>query len=267
MKKLLIMFALPCLVFQIAGFSRSYAQEKKEAAKTEKHIKIVTIKDGVKEVVDTVIVGESPDLPFSEKDRKFRWISALDACDSVSGIQDFDFDELEGDRVIILKKRHGGDPAMIQRLETIGDSGKKVTVLVRKAGFGDEDVMVVSGDGKKVQRFMTAPLRHGLEGVPPVPSFLHSMKQRNVIDLSDPGIISYKKKKISGGREKITVIRQEAKAGAGEPAGVLSEPDMEVLRKMNEPGVVRELEMLKRAPGETGNRKVEIKTSTDPENK
>jgi hypothetical protein len=31
----------------------------------------------------------------------------------------------------------------------------------------------------------------------------------NVIDLSDPGIISYKKKKMSGGREKITIIRNE----------------------------------------------------------
>jgi hypothetical protein len=31
----------------------------------------------------------------------------------------------------------------------------------------------------------------------------------NVIDLGDPGIISYKKKKMSGGREKITIIRNE----------------------------------------------------------
>jgi hypothetical protein len=29
------------------------------------------------------------------------------------------------------------------------------------------------------------------------------------IDLSDPGIISFKKKKMSGNREKITVIRHE----------------------------------------------------------
>ncbi len=31
----------------------------------------------------------------------------------------------------------------------------------------------------------------------------------NVINLADPGIISYKKKKLSGGREKITIIRKE----------------------------------------------------------
>ena len=34
---------------------------------------------------------------------------------------------------------------------------------------------------------------------------------RNVIDLSAPGIISFEKKKLSGGREKITIIRNEVK--------------------------------------------------------
>ncbi|HKI88159.1 MAG TPA: hypothetical protein VKA38_03965, partial [Draconibacterium sp.] len=34
-------------------------------------------------------------------------------------------------------------------------------------------------------------------------------KTDNVIDLSDPGIISFKKKKMSGDREKITIIRKK----------------------------------------------------------
>jgi hypothetical protein len=36
-------------------------------------------------------------------------------------------------------------------------------------------------------------------------------KNENIIDLSDSGIISYKKKKLSGGREKIVIIRKMEK--------------------------------------------------------
>ena len=44
----------------------------------------------------------------------------------------------------------------------------------------------------------------------------HALRYRyqqggNVIDLSDPGILSYKKEKMSDGREKITIIRKEVK--------------------------------------------------------
>jgi hypothetical protein len=245
------------------------AQEKKEDLKKEKRIRIVTIKDGVKEVTDTVIIGDHPDLGFTGNDKKFKWVTMTEECDSMSGFQELDMDDGEAERIILMKKRHAGDPVIIRRFESVGDSGKKVTVFVRKADTeeGDEDVVYLGGDGKKVHRFITAPMRHDVPGIPPVQPFRFSMKQRNVIDLSDPGIVSYRKKKISGGREKITVIRQESEAGDDEPAGVLAEPDMEVLRKMNGPGVVREMEMVKRTPGNSEERKVEIKTTPEPEKK
>jgi hypothetical protein len=267
MKRILIMFVLPCLFIQMAGMVRTAAQEKKDDLKKEKHIRIVTIKDGVKEVTDTVIVGDNQGLGFTGKDKKFRWVA--EECDSLSGFQEFDVNDEELEKIIMMKKRHAGDPVIIRRFESVGDSGKKVTVLIKKSdtGEGDEDVVYLSGDGKKVHRFITAPLRHNVPGIPPVPPLRFSMKQRNVIDLSDPGIISYKKKKMSGGKEKITVIRQEPEAGDIEHAGVLSEPDMEVLRKMNGPKIVRELEMVKRTPGNSGEKKVEIKTIPEPENK
>lgn len=46
---------------------------------------------------------------------------------------------------------------------------------------------------------------------PKGPHVFHIKKKtsENIIDLSDPGIISYKKKSISKGREKITIIREE----------------------------------------------------------
>ena len=47
----------------------------------------------------------------------------------------------------------------------------------------------------------------------------------NVIDLGDPDIISYKKKKMSGGREKITIIRNEPSETAEEDV-VIKVPDV-----------------------------------------
>ncbi len=47
----------------------------------------------------------------------------------------------------------------------------------------------------------------------------------NVIDLGDPGIISYKKKKMSGGREKITIIRNEPSEENMEKDVLITIPD------------------------------------------
>ena len=54
---------------------------------------------------------------------------------------------------------------------------------------------------------------------PPHPPHMPKMMQiekrkaKNNIDLSDPGIISYKKKNKSRGREKITIIREKPEEG------------------------------------------------------
>lgn len=42
---------------------------------------------------------------------------------------------------------------------------------------------------------------------------LRQRTNENIIDLTDPGIISYKKKQLRGGREKIVIIREEGSQG------------------------------------------------------
>jgi len=66
----------------------------------------------------------------------------------------------------------------------------------------------LESDGPGDNRFIFAP------HPPNAPRMPHAVRLQknlrgNVIDLSDPGIISYKKKKLRGGREKITIIRNE----------------------------------------------------------
>lgn len=57
---------------------------------------------------------------------------------------------------------------------------------------------------------------------PPPPHFPHAIHiskkmGRNEIDLNDPGIISFERKTLSNGREKITIIRE--KAGENDQSG------------------------------------------------
>jgi len=65
----------------------------------------------------------------------------------------------------------------------------------------------LESDGPGDNRFMFAHPPHSAKA--PRVARLQRNLRGNVIDLSDPGIISYKKKKMSGGREKITIIRNE----------------------------------------------------------
>lgn len=84
-------------------------------------------------------------------------------------------------------------------------------------------------------------------------NFIHRSNE-NVIDLSDEDIISYKKTKKSGGREKIVIMRKEktenAKAAQTDVFQYHIDPDSAFPAEMNKPKTVRELELngLKKRP-------------------
>jgi hypothetical protein len=66
----------------------------------------------------------------------------------------------------------------------------------------------LESDGPGDNRFIFAPHPPNSARAPRVVRLQRNLKG-NIIDLGDPGIISYKKKKLRGGREKITIIRNE----------------------------------------------------------
>jgi hypothetical protein len=72
------------------------------------------------------------------------------------------------------------------------------------------------GKGNHMMFFNDGDMKHfpPVPPVPPVPhiKMLRSTKAGNAIHLDDPNIISYKKKDMSGDREKIEIIRQKSKA-------------------------------------------------------
>lgn len=188
--------------------------------KVKKHIKVVKVKDGKKVELDTVIENDDAFVWMGDTvsgGKGLMWITEDDLkLDSLHQHFDMDFEyeiEKDGEGKVILLKSGKDGKKIIREFKTEGDSlGKVFKFDVLKDGEHDHDVMIWHGEkGDNKMIFATPDVRAVplVPKVPPVPGMIFRGKKGNVIDLSDPGIISYKKKKLSGGREKITIIRNE----------------------------------------------------------
>jgi len=149
-----------------------------KAPKTEKHIKIVKVDDnGNKIELDTVINGNEAfvwngDTIGGGKD--MMWITKNDfKLDSAFQNEDMNFEF------------------------NMNDDGNGNVVIMKSGKGGDRMMMVPPAPG--------APFP---PNAPRVMMF-KGKQNRNVIDLSDPGIISYDKKLRKDGTEKITIVRKQ----------------------------------------------------------
>jgi hypothetical protein len=188
--------------------------------KEKKHIKVVKVKDGKRVELDTVIENDDVFVWMGDTvigGKALMWVSEDDLkLDSLHQHFDMDFDfEIEKDgegSVFILKSGKDGKK-VVREFKTEGDSlGKVFKFDVLKDGEHDHDVMIWHNDEGEKKMIFATPNVHAVPhvpNVPPVPKMIFRGKKENVIDLSDPGVISFKKKKLSGGREKITIIRKE----------------------------------------------------------
>lgn len=165
----------------------------------KQHVKIIKVEDGVKTVVDTVITNENV---FVIKGDSLKGLKSADEnLGDLEELKDFDFDiEMDEDgenhKVMIFMSK---------------DGDKQV---LKKYKFGDGDdhnKIIIKMDGD-VKRMDGRPMiwTQKASGDPHV-KMIRKKAKGNVIDLSGPGIISYKKKKLRGGREKIEIIRNEVK--------------------------------------------------------
>lgn len=103
---------------------------------------------------------------------------------------------ITGDQVFVWK----GDTIT----EDIDSLGKRIVVR-KRIGSGDEN-RVIFLNGKDRRHFPPVP------PVPPVPH-VRMMKMQHsgqIINLNDPNIVSFKKKEMSGDREKIEIIRKKS---------------------------------------------------------
>jgi len=177
-----------------------------EKAEKQKHVKMVMIEDGEKTVLDTLLTGDETDFDWIDEQE---FTSALDSSlkRKLKHLR-YEFSGGENEEVFVFGAderpfaHHRGNRIMIKDTVLEGDSARTV-VMIRR---GD-------GPGKGNMHF-----RHDREWIhapmPPHPPkrveiFDWHSEDKTVIRLDDPNVISYKKKDLSGGREKIEIIRKK----------------------------------------------------------
>lgn len=197
MKRILSITAILSLAFLLmsAITIMEVPQDPPKDKKVKKHVKIVKVENGEKVELDTIIEGDNifvwkGDTINGEK--KLKWITKGEFnLDSLHQYLDMDFDfeiDEDGEGNVFIVKSGKGDNKMVKEFKI----------------NGDHDVMMWHDDKTKKELFF------GNSPKPTVAPRMMFMNKKNVIDLSDPGVISFKKKKLSGGREKITIIRNKA---------------------------------------------------------
>jgi hypothetical protein len=157
-----------------------------KAPKTEKHIKMVKVDDkGNKVELDTVLTSNEP----------FIWNG-----DTIGGGKEMKWISKEGFKLDSVHQNY--DMNFEYKIE---DDGKGNVIF--KSGKGGDHMMM-------------PPMPPGAP-MPPHVMMLRSHANKNVIDLSDPGIISYDKKIQKDGTEKITIVRKQVPEGEEAPEDVL----------------------------------------------
>lgn len=226
MKNTLALFGigLAVLLLSSAAFAQK-ASDTKDSKKT-RHIKMMKIENGKKMELDTVITGEDVFIWNGDTLNPAKHIKKFNSSgfDKMHQI-DVDVEHNDGNENVRVFKHRNGKPGeqMIMQMgsgddvqvitELEGDSLRKKIVIRKRLKDGcDEDNFSYLNDSK-MKHFPPIP------PPPPVPGFSHkkvlkSNQSRRVIDLNDPNIISYKKKELSGGREKIEIIRKKSE-GSG----------------------------------------------------
>ncbi len=171
----------------------------------KKRIKIVKVQDGKKTVIDTMVADENVFYFKNDSLKDLKWISKsfgdfknLDSLKDITFDFDIDVDEdKKGHKVIMMKSGN-----MVKEFKFGDNEGKGVFI------FSDDGCKKVHGNAAI---WMHSDDGHGVDVAVPHVKVVKKKSGGNVIDLSDPGIISYKKKKLSDGREKIEIIRKEVK--------------------------------------------------------
>lgn len=191
-----------------ASFSSEAIKDDSQKSGKKRHIKLVKVVDGKVAKLDTLV--NEGDVFVWQGDTigrmDFKPIRPLPPG-MRHGKFMFDTDG-GGDRTMIFthKMAKDGAPMIWQSdsdsmmefsMDAMGDSLTKNIIIHKRFRDGDPKHVFIM-DGPDVAPM--PPMRHfRMSGFP---------KRGNVIDLSDSNIISYRKKDISGGREKIEIIRK-----------------------------------------------------------
>lgn len=194
----------------LSSFAIMQKSNETQEPKKCRHIRMIKTENGKKMELDTVLTGDDVFVWNGDTINPVKHISNLDRG-GFGGMYRFDgnIDRRGGNGNGMNFRRRGGEnggPAI--RHMTPSDEmdfrGKQIVVRRRMR----------DGSGNNMTHFNGEGMRHfpSMPPVPPVPHLKMNgiQHQGQMINLDDPNIISYKKKKMSGDREKIEIIRKKS---------------------------------------------------------
>ncbi|HYQ56800.1 MAG TPA: hypothetical protein VEP89_05570 [Draconibacterium sp.] len=201
MKQFLMLTGILSLIIVLtSAISIIEAPQDPPVKKGTKHITMVKIgNDGKKVEVDTVITADQIFVWNGDtigNGKELKWLSDEDFD------MDFDFDittDANG-KIFMLNGKDDSNAKVYEYITEDGDSLKEISIKVITDGI-NSDIMKQHSNVNNKMLFGTA--------ASPKVIRIDKQKSGNVIDLSDPGIISYDKKELRNGKEKIVIIREK----------------------------------------------------------
>ena len=189
MKQLLSVAAIIGLTILLTSATTFMDAPQDPPKKAKKQISMVRVDNGKETKIDTVLEAGQVFVWHGDTiggEKELKWVSE-DGEFNFDSIMDFDIDvkDMGNGQVFVVKS---------------GD--KTAPAIFEFKGEGD-DVNVMSWSSKDNSKVIFGP------GGSHRKMFINEAKKGNVIDLSDPGIISYEKKDMKDGKEKIVIVREK----------------------------------------------------------
>jgi len=207
----------------LSSFMLVQKGDEAQEPKKSRHIKMTKIENGKKMELDTVLTGDDVFVWNGDTVNPVKHIGKFSSSGSGKMHQvDVKVDRRDGKEKVMIIKHHDGKAGepMIWNMdsgddmeivtEDIDSEGKRIVVR-KRLNDGTFDRLIFRSDGRE----MPIPPPPPAPPVPPVTPFPHMkvMKMQHAgqtIDLNDPNIVSYKKKDVKGGMEKIEIIRKKS---------------------------------------------------------
>lgn len=199
-----MMIALLSLLL-LSAFTTQGQSDKDQKDQTKKHLRLVKVENGQKTVIDTIVSGNED----------IDWIDKLGITEDVDSALDGDLKNIK------VKVMDDGKNQKVWVFSGDDDhpmhwKGSNMSITTETSTDGDSitKVMIIKHDDGKMEKVISGDISTMIHVPdPPLPPKTHVkvLKQisgDNIIDLNDKDIISYKKKDLSGGREKIEIIRK-----------------------------------------------------------
>jgi hypothetical protein len=213
-----LIYVLPLLGALLASMLTKASEG--DSTKVEKRIvKTITITDGETMVIDSVISFEGDNVtvdvdtfecnrPFPDFHRRFNrsrgnrmgfWNGDIEK--EIEMLVETDGDSTE---IMVIKTPCG----KVRKIVMDGDEGLPGQRRMFKYRF-DDDAEWMPGQGRGHGRFFYGGPDIDVQDVPTPPGLhMYRNRQKSMIDLNDPDIISFERKEQKNGTEKITIIRK-----------------------------------------------------------